>query len=91
MFISTLLVQQFRYSNQSLPSVIIHRGSPRRMSQRCHIFSFAFHAQTSEDTKKLTPSRERAENFLQNGFVSEKNMKNCGHSDLIVFKSSKAL
>ena len=91
MFISLLFAQQFRCSNQSLPSVTIQRGSPRRMSQRCHKFSFVCHAQTSRDRRKRTTPRERAENLLQNCFISEKNMENCGHSDLIVFKSSKAL
>ena len=90
-FIALLSVQQFRCSNQSLPSVTIQRGSPRRMSQRCHKFSFVCHAQTSRDRRKRTTPRERAENLLQNCLFSKKSLVTLRCRDFFKNKKPKAL
>ena len=91
LFISLLFAQQFRCSNQSLPSVTIQRGSPRRMSQRCHKFSFVCHAQTSRDRRKRTTPRERAENLLQNCLFSKKSLITLRCRDFFKNKKPKAL
>ena len=63
----------------------------RRMSQRCHKFSFVCHAQTSRDRRKRTTPRERAENLLQNCLFSKKSLITLRCRDFFKNKKPKAL
>jgi len=49
-----------------------------------------FPGKTKKDREKLIPPRERAQNFLQNCFISEKYLKSCSYNKQFIGGKPKA-